>query len=134
MVFSFLFFYFFFLLPQLVLNKCVNSRTPVPVNLQKIKFPVIRLRWTHAKTPETLSTQINYMNNQIRLLILNIENTKNTIGSLSREINEFGNEINRLEIILNQRLQLILKRIPESYKRSVVSPFNLVLLSQNFLI
>ncbi|MEK7119072.1 MAG: hypothetical protein AAB457_01370 [Patescibacteria group bacterium] len=81
---------------------------------------------------ETLSTQINYMNNQIRLLILNIENTKNTIGSLSQEINEFGNEINRLEIILNQRLQLILKRIPESYKRSVVSPFNLVLLSQNF--
>lgn len=81
---------------------------------------------------ETLSTQINYMNNQIRLLMLNIENTKNTIGSLSREIDEFGNEINRLEIILNQRLQLILKRIPESYKRAVVSPFNLVLLSQNF--
>lgn len=87
---------------------------------------------TCKNTRETLLTQINYMNNQIRLLMLNIENTKNTISSLSREIDEFGNEINRLEIILNQRVQLILKRIPESYKRSVVSPFNLVLLSKNF--
>ncbi|MBI5449549.1 C39 family peptidase [Candidatus Gottesmanbacteria bacterium] len=81
---------------------------------------------------ETLLTQINYMNNQIRLLTLNIQSTKGNIDKLSREIDEFGREINRLEVILNQRLQLILKRIPESYKRAVVSPFNLVLLSQNF--
>ncbi len=72
------------------------------------------------------------MNNQIRLTTLKIESTKGNINKLSKEIEDFGTEISRLEQVLNQRSQLVLRRIPESYKRTVTSQFGLLLFSQNF--
>lgn len=83
-------------------------------------------------TRQTLSSQINYMNNQIRLTTLRIENTKTTINKLAGEIGELGDEINRLEGILTKRSELILRRIPEAYKRSVTPQFGLLLFSRDF--
>ncbi len=80
---------------------------------------------------ETLSSQINLMNNQIRLLTLKIENTKAVINKLSGEINELGDEITRLEGILTQRSTLLLRRIPESYKRASTPQFGFLFFSQN---
>lgn len=80
---------------------------------------------------ETLSSQINLMNNQIRLMTLKIENTKAIINKLSGEISELGNEITRLEGILTQRSTLLLRRIPESYKRASVSQFGILFFSHN---
>lgn len=79
----------------------------------------------------SLTTQINYMNNQIRLTTLKIDNTRINIDKLNNEINELGDEINKLENVLNQRLAILIKRIPVSYKRSVVPDFSLLFLSSN---
>lgn len=80
---------------------------------------------------ETLTSQINYMNNQIRLTTLQIDTTRINIDKLSNEINELGDEIAKLEDTLNQRLAILIKRIPESYKRSVTPDFGLLLLSSD---
>jgi len=80
----------------------------------------------------TLSSQINYMNNQIRLTTLRIEGTKTKITTLSNEIDQLENEVVRLEGVLTKRLELLSRRIPESYKRASTSQFGLVLFSHNF--
>lgn len=81
---------------------------------------------------ETLSSQINYMNNQIRLTSLRIESTKSTINTLLSEIGQLEDEVQRLEGILTTRLALLVRRIPESYKRSSTPQFGLLLFSRNF--
>ena len=81
---------------------------------------------------DTLSSEINYMNNQIRLTTLRIGSTKATINTLLSEISQLEDEVQRLEGVLNDRLALLVHRIPESYKRAVTPQFGLLLLSSNF--
>jgi peptidoglycan hydrolase CwlO-like protein len=80
---------------------------------------------------DTLSSQINYMNSQIQLINLRVTATKSKINTLLREIDDLENEVVRLEGILNTRLQLLAHRIPASYKRSSLTQFWLLLLSNN---
>lgn len=80
---------------------------------------------------ETLSSQINYMNNQINLTTLKINAARMNIDKLSNEINELSDEIAKLENTLNQRLDILVKRVPQSYKRSVIPDFGLLFLSGN---
>jgi peptidoglycan hydrolase CwlO-like protein len=84
------------------------------------------------KTRETLFSQINYMNNQIQLTTLRIESVRTVITKLSSEIDNLENEIQRLELLLTRRTELILKRIPESYKRASLSQFGLLFFSRDF--
>ncbi len=80
----------------------------------------------------TLSKQINLLNSQITLTTLKINNIRAEIVKLSGEIDELANEIERLESLLTKRSELVLRRIPESYKRQVTPRFGLLLFSQNF--
>lgn len=80
----------------------------------------------------TLSKQITLLNSQIALTTLKITSTRNNIEKLSSEITDLNNEIDRLEELLTKRTQLVLRRIPESYKRQVTPRFGLLLFSQNF--
>jgi peptidoglycan hydrolase CwlO-like protein len=81
---------------------------------------------------ETLSSQITYMDNQIRLTTLRIEAAKNKITTLSDEIDQLENEVGRLEVVLTKRLELLSRRIPETYKRASASQFGLLFFSHNF--
>jgi len=80
---------------------------------------------------DTLSGEITYIDNQIRLTGLRIDATKSKIGTLLKEINQLEVEVQRLEGVLNTRLALLAHRIPESYKRSAISQFGLLLFSHN---
>ncbi len=80
----------------------------------------------------TLSKQINLLNSQIALTTLRLSNTRAAIIKLDTEIGELEEEIDRLETLLFRRSELVLHRIPESYKRKAVSNFGLLLFSQNF--
>ncbi len=79
----------------------------------------------------TLSSQVNYMNSQISITTLRISATETKIKTLLDQITELENEIARLENVLNNRLELLLKRIPESYKRSSTPQFGAILFSKN---
>lgn len=79
----------------------------------------------------SLSKQINLINSQIALTTLRVDSIKGAITKLASEIEEITDEIERLEIIKTKRLELVLHRIPESYKRNQASQFGIVFFSQN---
>ena len=80
----------------------------------------------------TLSSQINYMNSQIQLSKIRIQATQTKINTLLDEISKLETEVERLEGVLNDRLALLLKRIPVTYMRSSTSEFGALLFSRNF--
>ncbi len=80
----------------------------------------------------TLSDKITYYNTQISLTQLRIDSIKANISKLSTEIDELNTEIERLEALKTRRLELVLHRIPQAYKRTVASQFGMVLFSKNF--
>lgn len=80
----------------------------------------------------SLAKQINLLNSQIDLTTIRISSIKSAIDKLTGEIGELNDEIDRLEILKTKRLELVLHRIPESYKRHQTSQFGIVLFSQNF--
>jgi len=71
------------------------------------------------------------MDSQIKLTTLRIAATQTKITTLSDEIDKLENEVVRLESILNDRLALLLKRIPATYKRASTSDFGTILFSKN---
>jgi len=81
---------------------------------------------------DSLKKQLSLLDSQISITNLRIESTKDTIGRLSIEIDELGREIERIEVLLTKRSELVLRRIPESYKRASASNFGAILFSQNF--
>lgn len=80
----------------------------------------------------SLSKQISLINSQISLATLRIDTMRNAIAKLSSEIDELEGEIDKLEIQLTRRTELVLRRIPESYKRHVTPQFGLLFFSKNF--
>ena len=83
-------------------------------------------------TENSLAKQISIVNSQIQLTSLRITSIRSAISKLSTEIVQLADEITRLEDLLTRRSELVLHRIPESYKRKVISQFGAVFLSQNF--
>ncbi|KKR02421.1 MAG: coiled-coil [Microgenomates group bacterium GW2011_GWC1_39_12] len=83
------------------------------------------------KAKETLASQIHSFDTQIQLTTFQIASIKRLIDSLSIEITELENEIERLDLLLLKRLELLVTRIPESYKRSVVPDFGITFLSSS---
>ncbi len=84
-----------------------------------------------ANQRNTLSSQISYMDSQIKLTTLRIGAAQAKITTLTDEINKLETEVARLEGVLNDRLALLLKRIPTTYIRASTSDFGTLLLSRN---
>jgi peptidoglycan hydrolase CwlO-like protein len=83
-------------------------------------------------TENTLSKQINILNSEITLAGLKIESIKSAITKLSSEADQLATEITRIETLLTKRSELVLRRIPEAYKRSVLPQFGMIFFSSNF--
>ena len=108
---------------------------PIAVSASSIDDQIADLqrKITELQSQEnTLSKQIGILNSQISLTTLKIDSTRAAVVKLSKEIDELAGEIVRLEILLTKRSELLLRRIPESYKRKAVSQFGLLFFSQNF--
>lgn len=96
--------------------------------IQKLKDKISSLQ----SEQNTLSKQITLLDSQIKLTTLQIDDTKRKISLLDNEINELTGEIERLEELKTKRLELVLHRIPQSYKRTSSSQFGWLLFSNNF--
>lgn len=79
----------------------------------------------------SLSKQINLINSQITITQLRLTSIKEAIDKLTVEIDTLADEITRLEGLLTRRSELVLARIPESYKRQVTPQFGVVFFSSN---
>jgi len=96
--------------------------------IQQLKDKIASLQ----SEQNTLSKQITLLDSQIKLTTLQIDDTKRKISVLENEIGELTGEISRLEELKTKRLELVLHRIPQSYKRSSSSQFGWLLFSKNF--
>ncbi len=83
-------------------------------------------------TENTLSKQVTLIDSQISVAQLRIESIKSAIGKLGSEIIELAGEIDRLEGVLTRRSELVLQRIPESYKRKQTPYVQALFLSRDF--
>ena len=81
---------------------------------------------------DSLAKQIKLLDSSIAIATLRITSTKVAIDRLSREIDELAGEIERIEMLLTFRSELVLQRIPASYKRENISQFGMLLFSKNF--
>lgn len=81
---------------------------------------------------DSLSKQITLLNSQITLTTLQIDDTKRKITALDTEIGQLDGEIDRLEGLKTKRLELVLHRIPQSYKRAIAPQFGWILFSSDF--
>lgn len=100
----------------------------VDKKIQELQQKIIELKGAE----NTLSKQITILNSEIAVTTLKIAGTRAAIDKLTTEIDELAGEIDRLELMLTRRSELVLRRIPEAYKRRQVPQFGLVLLSRNF--
>jgi peptidoglycan hydrolase CwlO-like protein len=80
----------------------------------------------------SLSKQIGILDTNISMTLIRIQSTKDAIVKLGSEIGQLESEINRLEGVLTTRSELVLRRIPESYKRSQIPLVTTLFLSRNF--
>lgn len=114
----------------LVLAVRVNAATIDETNskIEELKQKISELQ----SQEKSLSNQISLINTQITLTTAKIEAIKAAIDKLAGEAEQLGVEIERLEILLTRRSELVLRRIPESYKQKSAPQFGMLLFSRNF--
>ncbi|MFH0749338.1 MAG: peptidoglycan DD-metalloendopeptidase family protein [Candidatus Gottesmanbacteria bacterium] len=107
----------------------VNAQGAAGVDqtIEQLKTKIAELQ----QEETSLATKINLLNSNIELTTLKIKSIRSTIDKLSKEIDELASEIERLEQLLTKQLELVVSRIPESYKRRVTPSFGAELLSTN---
>jgi peptidoglycan hydrolase CwlO-like protein len=119
----------------LCLMVVVLAAMPAAVHAEDVNKTIQELMNTIAGLQtqgSTLTKQISLLDSQIKLTTLRISDTKGKIGTLEGEIGSLSNEIEKLETLKTKRLELVLHRIPQTYKRSAVSEFGWVFFGTNF--
>lgn len=106
----------------------VFATSGVDTRIEELKAKISQLQ----REENTLSKQISLLDSNIALTTLKITNIKDAITKLSGEIDELATEIERIEVLLTKRSELVLRRIPATYKRQVAPQFGVLLFSQNF--
>lgn len=81
---------------------------------------------------QTLSSQIAYMDSQISLTNLKIEETQTRIIQSGQEISLLSAKIEQLELSITGLSEILLKRIVETYKRGGTESWQLLLASRGF--
>ena len=103
------------------------------LSLWKTKLRCIRADCKSELAGEYIIKQITLLDSQVKLTTLQIDDTRRKIDILDNEIGELTQEIVRLEDLKTKRLELVLHRIPQTYKRANASNFGGLLFSKNFL-
>lgn len=106
----------------------VFAQSEADKRIEELKQKITELQ----SQENTLGKQIQLLDSNIALTTLKIKNIREAIATLSTEIDELASEIERLEVLLTKRSELVLRRIPATYKRQVAPQFGVLFLSQNF--
>ncbi len=80
----------------------------------------------------TLAKQVQLTDADIRLRSLRITSIRQTLEKLTQEIAVLATEIERLDVELTKRTELVLRRIPATYKRQVSPQFGILFFSNGF--
>ena len=101
--------------------------SPADQKIEELKAKIVELQTQE----NSLSKQISLLNSNIELTTLRVDTIKLAIGKLSKEIDELAGEIEKLEILLTKRSELMLHRIPETYKRQSTPNFGVLFFSSD---
>ncbi|MFC1646924.1 murein hydrolase activator EnvC family protein [Patescibacteria group bacterium] len=104
------------------------QESEVDSRISELKAKIVELQ----NQENSLAKKIGILNSQISLTTIRINSIKTAITKLSSEVNQLVTEIGKLEILLTRRSELVLRRIPESYKRQSASQFGMIFFSKNF--
>jgi peptidoglycan hydrolase CwlO-like protein len=80
----------------------------------------------------TLKSQISYMDSQIELTNLKIDQTQNRIQLLEAQIKSLNEKIGILDISLDEVSALFINRVVASYKSSMFQPIELIFAADSF--
>ena len=83
-------------------------------------------------TAQTLKATINVLNNKIYLAQAEIDSTNHQIQTLENEIKSLSTKIGELDLLLDEVAIILEKRIEETYKRTYLPYFQIVLSSNSF--
>lgn len=119
---------FYFLCSLLIIIFAVRVPSVYASTIEELQNKIAELQ----NAGSSLTKQITLLNSQITLSTLKLEDAKKKIDILENEIGELNGEIDKLEELKTKRLQLVLHRIPETYKRKSVFDLGQVILSNNF--
>lgn len=111
-----------------VANVAAQSSGEVDNRISELQKKIVELQ----SQENTLSKQIKLLDSNIALTTIKVANIQDAIGKLTTEISELAVEIERIEVLLTKRSELVLRRIPATYKRQVAPNFGVLFLSQNF--
>lgn len=118
--------------PVLVL---AQEESPSEEKLEEVKNQIVELeeKLREVRNKEkTLQSQIDYMDGQINLTILKIDQTEEEIDVLQDQIIGLTGKINRLEGSLTSISEILLNRIVATYKARDISPVYLFFSSNGF--
>ena len=101
--------------------------SPADQKIEELKAKIVELQTQE----NSLSKQISLLNSNIELTTLRVDTIKLAIGKLSKEIDELAGEIEKLEVLLTKRSELMLHRIPETYKRQSTPNFGVLFFSSD---
>ncbi len=104
------------------------SNTLLQQTIEELQKKITELQ----NTELSLSKELKIIDSQIAIAQARVESTKVAIKKLEQEIQELVGEIDRLEHVLTRRSELVLRRIPESYKRRQMPYVEALLLSKDF--
>jgi len=101
--------------------------SPVDRKIEELKSKISELQTQE----NSLSKQISLLNSNIELTTLRVDTIKLAIDKLTKEIDELAGEIEKLEVLLTKRSELMLHRIPETYKSQRMPTLGVLLFSNN---
>ncbi len=119
---------FYFLCSLLIILFLVFVPSVYASTIEELQKKISELQ----NTGSSLTKQITLLNSQITLSTLKLEDAKKKIDILEKEIGELNGEIDKLEELKTKRLELVLHRIPETYKRKNIFDLGQVIFSSNF--
>jgi len=122
-IFLVVFFIWAFVLPSSI--HAQDAISDSDKNISTLRAKIIELQGEE----NSLSKQISLINSNIELTNLKISSIQSAIIRLTKEIEELAGEIIRIEELLTKRSELVIRRIPASYKRIHLPPIELLLLS-----
>lgn len=79
----------------------------------------------------TLSSQISVMDNQIKLTEYQIQSVEQQISDLTLDIDTASKKIDKLQVTLNDSIQVLLNRIVATYEVGTIQPLQVLLTSTN---
>jgi peptidoglycan hydrolase CwlO-like protein len=125
-------------LPRLFLSVLVFLLMAIPVSADTISDTNARIEELKAKIAElqrqenTLSKEISLKDTEMTITLVKIKTIETAIVKLEGEAAELAKEIERLEMLLTRRSELVIRRIPETYKRSRIPLSGLLFFSKDF--